>query len=121
MPWSRVRQSSDGTWRRWLLPRPGSVRATGDLALPWVVADETGEPIGAVSSFLRDSLACGNSAASCRSYGHDLLRWFRSFPRSVFRGIGRGGPMSATSSCGCGPPATRRVTGAGQARPYRER
>ena len=59
-----------------VVARPGSVRATGDPALPWVVADETGEPIGAVSSFLPDFLACGNSAASCRSYDHDLLRWF---------------------------------------------
>jgi integrase len=33
--------------------------------------------IAPVSEFLRDLLACGNSAASCRSYGYDLLRWFR--------------------------------------------
>jgi len=26
---------------------------------------------------LRDLLACGSSPASCRSYGYDLLRWFR--------------------------------------------
>ncbi len=60
-----------------VVARPGSVRATGDPALPWVVADETGEPVEVVSDFLRYFLACGNSAASCRSYGHDLLRWFR--------------------------------------------
>ncbi len=60
-----------------VVARPGSVRATGDPALPWMVADETGEPVEAVSGFLRDFLACGSSAASCRSYGHDLLRWFR--------------------------------------------
>jgi hypothetical protein len=49
-----------------VVARPGSVRATGDPALPWVVADETGEPVEAVSGFLRYFLACGNSAASCR-------------------------------------------------------
>jgi len=60
-----------------VVARPGSVVASGDPSLPWVVADETGEPVEAVSGFLRDFLACGNSAASCRSYAHDLLRWFR--------------------------------------------
>ena len=60
-----------------VVARPGSVRATGDPALPWMVADETGEPVEAVSGFLWDFLACGNSAVSCRSYAHDLLRWFR--------------------------------------------
>ena len=77
MPWSRVRQTSDGTWRCWLLPGPedrsgrrGILRCRGWSRM------RPGEPIGAVSGFLPDFLACGNSAASCRSYGHDLLRWF---------------------------------------------
>lgn len=59
------------------VPRVGSVRATGDQLLPWVVVDSAGVPVGPVSAFLRDLLACGSSPASCRSYGYDLLRWFR--------------------------------------------
>jgi integrase/recombinase XerC len=57
--------------------RAGQVAATGNPALPWVVCDGAGAEIVPVSDFLRDLLACGNSAASCRSYAFDLLRWFR--------------------------------------------
>jgi integrase/recombinase XerC len=60
-----------------VVARVGAVRRGGDPALPWVVVDETGEPIEVVEDFLRHLLACGNSPSSCRSYGYDLLRWFR--------------------------------------------
>jgi integrase/recombinase XerC len=60
-----------------VVPWTGSVRPTGDPLLPWIVVDEVGEPVEPVSDFLRNLLACGNSPASCRSYGYDLLRWFR--------------------------------------------
>jgi integrase/recombinase XerC len=59
------------------VPRIGGVLATGDSVLPWVVVDGAGLPVGPVVEFLRDLLACGSSPASCRSYGYDLLRWFR--------------------------------------------
>ena len=55
----------------------GAVRPADDPVLPWIVVDEVGERIGAVDDFLRHFLACGNSLASCRSYGYDLLRWLR--------------------------------------------
>jgi integrase/recombinase XerC len=57
--------------------RVGRVAFTSDPVTPWVVLDGAGRPIEPVVEFLRDLLACGNSAASCRSYGFDLLRWFR--------------------------------------------
>lgn len=57
--------------------RAGCVASTDDAVLPWVVRDGAGEPIESVSAFLKDLLACGASPASCRSYGYDLLRWFR--------------------------------------------
>jgi integrase len=60
-----------------VVARVGAVHATDNSTLPWVVVDETGEPIEAVSDFLKDLLADGNSPFSCRSYAHDLLRWFR--------------------------------------------
>jgi integrase len=59
------------------VPRVGRVAATGDPVMPWVVLDGAGSPVEPVVEFLRDLLACGNSPASCRSYGFDLLRWFR--------------------------------------------
>ena len=60
-----------------VVARVGRVVATGDPVLPWTVLDGAGMPVEPVSEFLRDLLACGSSAASCRSYGFDLLRWFR--------------------------------------------
>src|SRR5260370_7093352 len=57
--------------------RAGAVRATSNPALPWIVADVAGQPAGPVSDFLKHLLASGNSAASCRSYAFDLLRWLR--------------------------------------------
>lgn len=60
-----------------VVARVGRVVSTGDPVLPWVVLDGAGMPVGAVAEFLSDLLACGSSPASCRSYGFDLLRWFR--------------------------------------------
>jgi integrase len=60
-----------------IISRVGSVCPTGDRALPWMVTDAAARPVESVSEFLRDFMACGNSAASCRSYGYDLLRWWR--------------------------------------------
>jgi integrase/recombinase XerC len=57
--------------------KSGAVQATGDPALPWIVADGAGQPAGPVSDYLGHLLASGNGAASCRSYAYDLLRWYR--------------------------------------------
>jgi integrase/recombinase XerC len=60
-----------------VVARVGRVVCTGDPGLPWAVLDGAGTPVEPVVEFLRDLLACGSSPASCRSYGFDLLRWFR--------------------------------------------
>lgn len=60
-----------------VVARAGRVTATTDPTLPWVVRDGAGMPVEPVSEFLRELLACGNSPASCRSYGYGLLRWLR--------------------------------------------
>ncbi|MEU8048431.1 tyrosine-type recombinase/integrase [Micromonospora haikouensis] len=75
----RVEQDSEGPRDvpGLVVTRVGSVRVSSDPTLPWVVVDGSGMPVGPVSEFLRDVLACGSSPASCRSYGYDLLRWFR--------------------------------------------
>jgi integrase len=45
--------------------------------LPFRLVDPAGVPVEAASAFFRDLLAAGRSAATVRSYGMDLLRWFR--------------------------------------------
>ena len=50
-----------------VVARVGRVVSTGDPVLPWAVLDGAGAPVEPVAEFLRDLLACGSSAASCRS------------------------------------------------------
>ena len=59
------------------VPLTGSLEATGDPWLPYRLIDPAGEPVEAVSDFFRDLQAAGRSTATIRSYGMDLLRWFR--------------------------------------------
>jgi hypothetical protein len=42
-----------------------------------MVVDAAGREVEPVSSYLRDLLLGDVSPLTCRSYGHDLLRWFR--------------------------------------------
>lgn len=55
----------------------GSLRETPDPWAPWQLVDPGGAVVEAVSVFLADLQAAGRSAATQRSYGMDLLRWFR--------------------------------------------
>ena len=41
------------------------------------LVDPAGEVVGPVAVYLKDVQACGRSEATLRSYGMDLLRWFR--------------------------------------------
>ncbi|MGH3272847.1 MAG: site-specific integrase [Streptosporangiaceae bacterium] len=59
------------------VPWTGSLAETGDRWLPYRLEDPDGEPVEAVSAFFRDLQAAGRSEATLRSYGMDLLRWFR--------------------------------------------
>ena len=65
-----------GTWRR-SMPLAGALQETGDRWEPYRIVEAGGEPVGAVAEFFRDLQAAGRSDATLRSYGHDLLRWFR--------------------------------------------
>jgi site-specific recombinase XerD len=60
-----------------VVPRRGSVVATGELFEPYQLLDADGGVVVAVAVFLRDLQACGRSVGTLRSYGLDLLRWFR--------------------------------------------
>jgi len=59
------------------VPLVGSLRETGDRWEPYRIVDAAGEPVAAVAEFFRELQAAGRSEATLRSYGHDLLRWFR--------------------------------------------
>jgi integrase len=59
------------------VPLAGRLEATGDLWLPFRLADSAGEPVEAVSAYFRDLQAAGRAESTLRSYGMDLLRWFR--------------------------------------------
>ena len=59
------------------MARRGSVVATGEVFEPYRLVDVDGLVVVSVAEFLRDLQACGRSASTLRSYGMDLLRWFR--------------------------------------------
>jgi integrase len=46
-------------------------------SLPWLVVDAADREVAPVSSYLRDRMLGDVSPLTCRSYGFDLLRWYR--------------------------------------------
>ncbi|GAA1262914.1 hypothetical protein GCM10009665_60690 [Kitasatospora nipponensis] len=59
------------------VPRAGSPVEAGDPWEPYRLADPAGLPVGSVAAYLMDLQAAGRPATTQRSYGMDLLRWFR--------------------------------------------
>jgi site-specific recombinase XerD len=57
--------------------RVGRVQETGDGLRPFVVLDEGGAEVAAVSEFLHHMLADDARPSSLRSYAYELLAWFR--------------------------------------------
>ena len=55
----------------------GKFDRTDDPWLPFRLLDPSGLPVEAVADYFRDPLAAGRAEATLRSYGMDLLRWFR--------------------------------------------
>ncbi len=60
-----------------VVSRAGRLVATGDRLEPYRLLDGKGVVVQPVGVFLRELLASGRSAATARSYGMDLLRWWR--------------------------------------------
>ena len=60
-----------------VVPLVGAVEATGDRAEPYRLTDARGAAVAAVSEYFGELQAAGRSALTMRSYGMDLLRWFR--------------------------------------------
>jgi site-specific recombinase XerD len=59
------------------VPLAGGLRETADPWEPFELADGAGAVVGPAAAYLKDVQACGRSDATLRSYGMDLLRWFR--------------------------------------------
>lgn len=60
-----------------VVPQDGRMVATGDRYEPYRLVGADGVVVAAAASFFRDLLAAGRAEATVRSYGMDLLRWFR--------------------------------------------
>lgn len=70
-------ENSSRDLRSLVVPRAGSLAATGDPWEPYRLLDSTGEPVTAVAAYFGELQAAGRAAATQRSYGMALLRWFR--------------------------------------------
>ncbi len=62
---------------RLVVPRRGRLEPTGDLFLPYRLADAAGGEVGPAAAFFGELAALGRPGTTHRSYGMDLLRWFR--------------------------------------------
>jgi integrase len=62
---------------RLVVPLLGSLEATGDLFEPFRLIDVSGVVVAPAAAYFRELAACGRPAATHRSYGMDVLRWFR--------------------------------------------
>ena len=60
-----------------VVPRRGSLVATGELFETFRLVDGDGAVVVPVAGFFAELAACGRPATTQRSYGMDLLRWFR--------------------------------------------
>ena len=59
------------------VPTVGGLEQTDDPWSPFRLVDASGAVVDAVSAFFRDLQAAGKPETTIRSYGMDLLRWFR--------------------------------------------
>jgi integrase len=59
------------------LPKSGSVVEGRSAVPPWVLLNEDGDEVEAVTSYLRDLTLSDCSQLTVRSYAFDLLRWWR--------------------------------------------
>lgn len=60
-----------------MLPEIGKVLATGDPWEPYQVLDPSGKPVEPIAVYFKDLMGADSSPSTPRSYGMDLLRWWR--------------------------------------------
>jgi predicted transposase YbfD/YdcC len=70
-------EPSPGDRATTIVPQIGRLVATGDLWEPYRLLDVNGVKVEPVSIYFRELQAAERSATTVRSYGMDLLRWFR--------------------------------------------
>ncbi|MFD3720097.1 hypothetical protein [Streptomyces sp. NPDC058674] len=63
--------------RSFALPESGQLLATGDVWEPYRLVDQHGLRVEPVAVYFKDLLAADTPATTLRSYGNDLLRWWR--------------------------------------------
>jgi hypothetical protein len=71
-----------------VVPLLGSPEATGDLFQPYRLVDGGDAAIEPAAALFAELAACGRPATT-RSYGMDLLRWFRFLRAFGWAGIRR--------------------------------
>jgi hypothetical protein len=59
------------------VPLAGRLLETGHHSEPYRILDGGGAVVESVGAYFRELQATGRSVATVRSYGMDLLRWFR--------------------------------------------
>jgi site-specific recombinase XerD len=60
-----------------VVPLSGRLAATGNRYEPYRLLDPDGALVEAAAAYFRELLAAGRAESTVRSYGLDLLRWFR--------------------------------------------
>jgi integrase len=60
-----------------VVARVGRLTATGHTSEPYILQGSDDERVESVEVFFRELIASGRSVATVRSYGMDLLRWWR--------------------------------------------
>jgi hypothetical protein len=58
-------------------PQTGALVKTADPARPYALLDSEGVVVAPVAAFFDELQACSRPATTIRSYGMDLLRWWR--------------------------------------------
>ncbi|MGW6784731.1 site-specific integrase [Streptomyces sp. NPDC054987] len=70
-------QRSGRDLKNFVLPELGQLLKTGDPWEPYRVLDGRGRPVESAALYLKELRARNSSPLTPRSYGMDLLRWFR--------------------------------------------
>lgn len=90
-----------------VVPRVGRLVSTGNRYEPFRLIDADGAVAEPVTAYFRDLLAAGRSEATVRSYGMDLLRWFRflhaagvGWDRASRTAVASGGPVARADQRG---------------------
>jgi site-specific recombinase XerC len=70
-------QQQTGDLALTVVPQVGRLVDTGEDGEPFRLVDPDGLPVAAARTYFQELQASGRSTATLRSYGMDLLRWFR--------------------------------------------